>query len=91
MVLVTQNSVDKDGQHFRLSLFLKHISDNVKRYPALKGMLEVILVDFGTDVNLPPIHKLPSIRIPDLAHMPLMRVIRVPPSVTKVSGRCNVS
>jgi hypothetical protein len=89
MVLVTQNSVDKDGQHFRLSLFLKHISDNVQRYPVLKEMLEVILVDFGTDVTLPPIQKLPSIRMPDLAHMPLMRIIRVPPSVAQV-GCCVV-
>jgi len=83
-VLATQNSLDSAGQHLRLSIFLKNLRDNVEKYPVLQTALEVIIIDFNSDMSMPAIDEMPSVTIPNMDHMPVVRVLRVPGRMVQV-------
>lgn len=85
-IIITTHNRDSSEQHFRLSHFIKNMAAHSHKYN-LKHQVELILVDYNSDPELPPLWEVNTMRWPPQREdMPLVRVITVPNHVHKASG-----
>jgi hypothetical protein len=82
-LMLATNNEDTTGQHLRLSHFLKNMAAYTAKYN-LHDAVELIIVDYNSNPALPPLWEAPSLVLPDLKDLPLVRFITVTHSMHKV-------
>ena len=86
-IVLTIHNADSQGNHFRLSHFLKMVAENAQAY-GLRDSLEIILVDYNPDMAQPALLAAPTVAWPRREWLPLVRALRVPPEAHEVSLCC---
>lgn len=79
-IIISIHNVDQLGNHYRLSHFLKMLADNTQRFQ-LHKVVELLIVDYNPNMDKETLYNAPTVSWPPLARLPLIRVLRIPPSV----------